>query len=287
MLWFKKQADASLTGSVNEIEPAELEIRLDSRVAIAKLNSLLTATAELDGVQPFVDSLRNKHQLFQKILPEKREEALLDERALKVMLDAIFPARRRLASVFEALGNERVITEIFELVYGETPIKDRIDQFCELVPYKKSDKAMRKQHRALWDFATEVLHFRNPEAIPLMSRWVWDLSTDSGAVREFVHGSDQMSKVELAMSPETFQAIRVWFVEVLSEEGFYRDAHFLIDLLLAHAYADYVKSMSMSMGMMDAEYGGRQDPTEFLVRLLGIDGGRIDKDSRPESRTVH
>jgi len=56
------------------------------------------------------------------------------------------------------------------------------------VPHLRSRRAARGYPRApaAWDFAAEVLHFHAPERYPLMTRWVWDETTQSGALRELV-----------------------------------------------------------------------------------------------------
>jgi hypothetical protein len=80
-----------------------------------------------------------------------------------------------------------------------------------------------------------------------------------------------MPEVPIDGRPGTYEAGRQWLAEVLTESGFYRDLPFMIDLLQAQAYSDYVKAMSSGVGLIDAEFGGRQDPLEFLVKLLGIE----------------
>lgn len=265
MLWFGKRAKEA--GSVDRdlIEPADLAVEFDGAVAEGKLDSLLKEFDERGGPESFLTALRLKHELFRKALPEQGP-AQLSREAFETLLSSVFPARRKLAEKFAAMSEDRINEAINDLVYGEADLQERMQAFCELVP-----KEEKKPRRAIWDLAAELLHFREPEAIPLMTRWVWDSNTASGALREFIRGNDSLPEIPLDTAPGTFEAARNWFADVLGQRGFYRDIPFLIDMLQAQAYADYVKAMSTGIGMVDAEYGGRQDPLEFLLKLLGID----------------
>jgi hypothetical protein len=170
---------------------------------------------------------------------------------------------------------------VLELVYGEGKLDERMNAFCELIP--ATDK---KAHRAIWDLAAEMLHFRDPERVPLMTRWVWDTRTMTGAVREFIRANDTLREIPVGNRPEDFQGVRAWFAERLSEDGLYRDLPYLVDLLQGQAYADYVKAVSMGVGMVHAEMGTKQDPLEFLVKLLGIDERPASKAGADE-KTLH
>lgn len=265
MLWFGRQAKGKGSAERDLIQPADLQVRFDEGIAGLKLDALLKEAGERGGLEPFLEALRLKHELFLTALPEEGP-AVLGREGFEALLSSVFPARRKLAATFADMDEPTLNRVVNELVYGQAPLAERMRAFCELVP--KEDK---KPRRAIWDLAAELLHFRDPERIPLMTRWVWDTATCTGALREFLRGNDTLREIPLDTRPETFQAARVWFGEMLAGRGFYRDLPYLIDMLQAQAYADYVKAMSTSIGMVDAEYGGRQDPLEFLMKLLGID----------------
>jgi hypothetical protein len=73
------------------------------------------------------------------------------------------------------------------------------------------------------------------------------------------------------------EGARLWFYDALGDEGFYRDLPLVTDLVWAQAYSDYARSLSMNMGLIDAQFGAKQDPLELVVKMLGIDapGGRL------------
>lgn len=286
MLWFGKQAEsAQAVDDPMVIRPAQLEVEFDSSITGGKLQTLLDELGEFEGgLESVLAALRAKQELMQKAFPAARAADWgLSREAFRIVLSAVFPARRKLAAFLGELDAPRVEELVDALVYGHGPVTDRMRAFCEIVPVER-----KKERRAIWDLAAEILHFRDPEAVPLMTRWVWDEATTSGALREFIRGNDGMPEIPLDNRPETYEGARSWFAEALVEAGFYRDLPFLIDLLLAQAYADYVKAMSNGLGMVQAEFGGNQHPLEFVLKLLGVDaGGRSSAEGADADRTLH
>ena len=280
MLWFGKQAEGGQDGD-DVIVAAEPEFTLDRDIASAKFRALLEQIEERNAtLEELLEALRSKHELFARVLPAQRPESLTRDEVM-LLLAVVFPARRKVDRHLAALDDAALSAAVLELVYGQGRLDERIDAFCELVP--ESDK---KARRAIRDLAAEIVHFRDPERIPLMTRWVWDVRTMSGAVREFIRGNDTMEQIPMGSRPEDYEGVRAWFAERLSEDGVYRDLPYLVDLLQAQAYADYVKAMSARVGMVNAELGAKQDPLEFLVKLLGIDD-RPARKRRAGEKTVH
>lgn len=287
MLWFGKQAESAQgADDPTVIRPAELAVEFDSSIAGGKLQTLLDELGEYEGgLESVLAALRTKQELMQKAFPASRpSDWALTPDALRIVLSTVFPARRKLAALFPELDGNGLVAETEALVYGTGSPAERMRAFCDLVPVER-----KKERRAIWDLAAEILHFRDPEGFPLMTRWVWDEATASGALREFIRGNDGMPEIPLDNRPETYEGARSWFAETLTEAGFYRDLPFLIDLLQAQAYADYVKAMSNGLGMVQAEFGGNQHPLEFVLKLLGVDaGGRTSiSGDATTGRTLH
>ncbi|APZ43369.1 hypothetical protein [Acidihalobacter ferrooxydans] len=268
MLWFGKQAKSEqLADDPSVIRPAKLAVEFDSSIASTKLKSLLDELDEFEGdLNSLLGALHTKQELMVKAFPiDPVAGWSLSRQAFMIVLSAVFPARRKLAEFFSEMDELVIAGHLQNLVYGHDSIVERMRTFSEIVPVDR-----KKERRAIWDLAAEILHFRDPEAIPLMTRWVWDEETVSGALREFIRGNDGLPSIPLDNSPETYEGARSWFADTLTEAGFYRDLPFLIDLLLAQAYADYVKAMSNGLGMVQAKFGSSQDPLEFVLRLLGV-----------------
>jgi hypothetical protein len=286
MLWFGKQAESAQgADDPTVIRPAKLGVVFDGTITGNKLQVLLDEVNEFEGgLETLLAALRTKQELMQKAFPATRTEDWgLSREAFLIVLSAVFPARRKLAAFFAELDASKAEELAETLVYGDGSVTERMREFCEIVPVER-----KKERRAIWDLAAEILHFRDPEGMPLMTRWVWDVETASGALREFIRGNDGMPEIPLDNRPETYEGARSWFAEALTEAGFYRDLPFLIDMLLAQAYADYVKAMSNGLGMVQAEFGGNQHPLEFVLKLLGVDaGGRKSVEGGDADRTLH
>lgn len=281
MLWFGKQAKGGQAGGEELIVPAELGFTLDAEIAASKFRSLLEQIEERNAtLEFFLGALRSKHELFARVLPPQRP-ASLDRRDVLRLLAAVFPARRKVGVHLAGLDDAALASSVLDLVYGEGRLEERMDAFCALMP-----DTDRKARRAIRDLAAELVHFRDPERVPLMTRWVWDANTMTGAVREFIRGNDSMEHIPMGGRPEDYEGVRVWFAERLSEDGIYRDLPYLVDLLQAQAYADYVKAVSARVGMVNAELGAKQDPLEFLVKLLGIEE-RPARKAGADEKTLH
>jgi len=288
MLWRKKQAKP---GEKDLIQPADLTAPVAAEILGSKLESMIEAMDDQGGLDRFLDALRTKQDLFVQGLDAERLKTLTPA-ALDALVETVFSARRKLPAVLSRLGHENTVEAIRELLYGDGPVRERLQAFTAVLPLdepqdKAQQKAVAKLRRAGWDLGAELLHFRDMERYPLMSRWVWDASTESGAMREYVRGGDTMRELPFDDRPETYEGFRVWVTEQLAESGFYRDVPMFVDLLLAWAYSDYMQAMSSHIGIIEAEFGGKNDPTELLQKILGIDPARRHGQSRLNKETVH
>lgn len=232
------------------------------------------------GLGPYVESLEAKHQLFANALVAQRR---LDLEAAATLLELVFTARRRLYPLIEIFGAEQFGELAAELVHGEALLGDRVEAFCEALPYpevsgREGRATRRKLRGAALDFAAELLHFADPVAHPLMTRWVWDANSSSGALREFMDVPDTVARIELAASPRTFTETRAWLTERIGEQGIYRDRHWWADLILGMAYVSYFRAMTG--GTLGSDFTRASAPSEQLRKLLGIDGERTGGRSR-------
>ncbi len=221
------------------------------------------------GPQVYLDSLEAKHVLF------ARGAALRSLEAIEVLLEAVFPARRKLFPVFEALGADTVAIRVAALLQGDAPAERRIEAFGSALPLPEGDTrerraARRKLEGAARDFAAELLHFSDPATHPLATRWAGD------AVREFA-ASEAV--------PDANQA-REWLLERIAEQGIYRDRHWWADLVLATAYVGYFRAMTG--GTLGSDFTRGATPEEQLRKILGIEAGRPAGRSRvKKAMAVH
>lgn len=267
----------------NEVIPAQLDIAFDRSIAESKLNTLLEQASDVGGLEPLISSLNAKCLLFETIFPVKRPsdwEFTADQ--LGSVVRTVFQVRRKIGRIEDSIGKQGLINGVTNLVYGSQSVEDRLESFVSLV-----EPDLKKERRAMRDLAAEILHFRDPEGMPLMARWVWDEATASGALREFVRGNDVLPEIPIDNRPQTFEGARVWFVDILADAGFYRDVPMLINLVQAQAYADYVRAMSGRIGLIQAEFAQNHHPLELLSKLLGIDSSTGRDSDPPGEPTLH
>jgi len=282
VLWFKKNS-AQQTNKVGDvIEPSQLRVNYDESICRHKLQMLLNQVQDKGGIDEFIQALANKQVLFQRVLNQDAIDSLNME-SIEALLDTIFTARRKIPVVIATIPQDLLVKQIKDLLYGDKALQERMQHFVDLF-----ENDNRKIKRAAWDFAAELLHFNDPEKYPHMSRWVWNAEEVSGAYREFLAGGDSLTEIPIGAAPGDFEATRIWFAQQLGEQGFYRDIHFIIDLLIAQAYAEYVLGMSKGMGMFGSQFGATEtEPLEFLVKLLGIDPPRKAGLTRLKKAVVH
>lgn len=290
MLWFKKRPDAEAPAATDEIVPAALPLALDAGLFKHYFTKLLENAEPDGGIESHLAALGGKQQRCIATL-ERARGALFAMSDIEALLDHVFTARRRLYPALEELGAARAADLMGDLLAGAAPPAQRLQAFVDAFPGaasmdRESLRTAAKVRRAAWDFAAELLHFSDPVKFPLMSRWVWDQGTQSGALREFIRGNDAMREIPFGNDPGLFEGARRWFAERIAEEGVYREVHFWIDLVLAQAYTTYFRSMTD--GSLGADFGRGVTAQEQLRKLLGIDvasGGqrsRVRKQVRSE-----
>ncbi len=275
MLWFKRPPESGGGGASEVIEPVALPLALDERVFTQKFAQFLELLGAAEGIDPFVAALNGKHALFAQALSRQALESL-DFETLQTLVETVMPARKRVWPSLEARGIEALRGLLADLLYGKGPLEERLAAFVAGIPVvgEEDQKAVRKVRRAVSDLAAECVHFRAPVQYPLMAKWVWDQGTHSGALREFVKGGDALDKVNLGTAPGVYEAGRRWLAERMAENGLYRDPEFVVDVFMAHAYGDYMRALSSGMGLLNAHFGGKDDPFEVVRKLLGIDATR-------------
>ncbi|MGA8049276.1 MAG: hypothetical protein WCA09_03755 [Burkholderiales bacterium] len=221
------------------------------------------------GLQAYVELLEAKHRLFAAALAAP---ARIDLGAAESLLESVFTARRKLYPLFEALGAAGLAQRVASLAAGGSTI----EAFCDSLDYPQERVARRKLRGAAHDFAAELLHFSDPQRHPLMTRWVWDASSASGALRELMD-KEHAGAIDHA-------AARGWLFERFSEQGIWREQHWLADLVLAMAYVGYFRAMTG--GVLGSDFTRGSTPDEQLRKLLGVDGGNRSR-VKKSSATIH
>lgn len=255
------------------ITPAVLPVTLDAE-RFRHHHATLLAAADVDGgIEAYLAALRAKHRLFAEALAMDAL-AELDLDGVEALLDTVFLARRRLFPTLSAMGRDAVVERIGALVHGTEPLAARVQAFVDAMPLPEGEgraakKAAARVRRAAHDFAADLLHFQDPLRYPLLAHWVWDASTLSGALREFVLAGDTQEPAGLDDAPETIEGVRAWLAEQIEALGIYRDLPFWVDLVKAAAYSNYFRAMTG--GVLGSDFTRGAGPEEEIKKLLGID----------------
>ncbi len=273
----KLPADIYHNGNAEHIVPASLPINLDKGLLKQSFYELEAAFEGQQGLAALVNSLAEKTASFRRLLLED-QQPLTDAR-MAHLVEQMFTARRKIWPVIEEQGAARVGEVMRDLLGGHGDLAQRMMRFEEALP------ATGKAKRVIRDMGAEVLHFSDPERYPLMTRWVWDQSTSSGAVREFIRGGDYLTDFPFGESPEMFEGLRQWMREALLELGVYRDVPYMVDIILAHQYSQYVRAMAE--GFLRSDFGGQTDFTEQIRKLLGVEVHRRMGGSRIKRDDIH
>jgi len=285
MFRFKKAAAPATPVVAEAVQPAALPLPLDEAAFRRHFDALLAGAEQDGGIEVYIAALGAKVSVFAALRERVRAAPpALDE--LEGVLALVFTARRRLYPALDALGTEAGL-RVRDLWFGAAAPAQRLQQLVDVMPGagatdRASIKAAAKLRRAAWDFAAELLHYGDPLRYPLMTRWVWDQATQSGALRELVRGSDNIRELPFGNDPALFEGARCWLAEQLAAQGIYRDEELWIDLLQAQAYLGYFRSMTE--GSLGADFGRGVPAQEQLKRLLGIDaapGARPDRVKKP------
>jgi hypothetical protein len=203
--------------------------------------------------------------MFRQAL-ENIENGELDVEAFKGLCTFMSTVRRRIGPWLPEDAFETVRAALTELFEDAEPVDARIVRFCARFP---EDKA----HRWVRDLATEMLHNREPERFPLMNRWVWDAKANTGVLREIWHADDiDHMTIRVSDGYGTFLMLREELSQFLSDNGFFRDILYYVDVLCAQVYANYICEQGGSY--LRADFSAPEDPMQHTRRLLGLDGVR-------------
>jgi hypothetical protein len=131
-----------------------------------------------------------------------------------------------------------------------------------------------REYRYARDLAAELLHWSAVEQYPLMTRWIWDRTAMTGVLREIWHDEDDPELSRVPDSCETFLVLREEIARYLSDNGFFRDVLWYVDILYAQIYASYICEQGGTY--LRAEFASEHDPMQYVRRMLGLDGIDID-----------
>jgi len=252
--------------STTALSPHEFErpvLDLSADALRAGLNIMIRGSEDHGGIERYIDAVRLKSTMFKQALVEN-EISELDLETFKGLCTFMATVRRR---VGDWLYEDRFVemrAAIVELFADDENIDVRISRFCERFPTDK-------KHRWVRDLAVELLHNADPERIPMMNRWIWDAQANTGVLREIWHGDDvDHMTLNVADTYGTYVMLREELSQFLSDNGFFSDILFYVDVLCAQIYAQYICEQGGSYLRVD--FSAPEDPMQHTRRLLGLDG---------------
>lgn len=255
-------------GQVTAIRMQEVErpvLDLSADALRSALQQMVVGSEEHGGIERYIDAVKLKSDMFQQALIDV-DDGDLELETFKGLCTFMATVRRRIAPWLN--------TESFEVIRGALPglfddtetVDARVQAFCEHFPGDK-------RHRWVRDLATEVLHNCDPERYPLMNRWVWDARANTGVLREIWH-AENIDHITIPVTDGygTFLMLREELSQFLSDNGFFKDILYYVDVLCAQVYAQYVCEQGGSY--LRADFSAPEDPMQHTRRLLGLDGVR-------------
>ena len=252
--------------STTAMQPHEFErpvLDLSGELLRSAMQTMVSGSEEHGGVERYVDAVKLKSTMFRQALVDN-DVAVLDLDTFKGLCTFMATVRRRISRWLNEESFEKMRGHIVELFDDDEHIDNRIGRFCDQFP---SDK----KHRWVRDLATELLHNADPERVPLMNRWIWDARANTGVIREIWHGDnvDHMS-IPVGDGYGTYLVLREELSQFLSDNGFFRDVLYYVDVLCAQIYARYICEQGGSY--LRADFSSPEDPMQHTRRLLGLDG---------------
>ena len=231
----------------------------------AGLQAMVVGSEEHGGIERYIDAVKLKSKMFRQALVENPVDQL-DLETFKGLCTFMATVRRRVGNWLTSDAFDELRGRIKDLLEGDGDVDARISSFCSHFP---SDK----RHRWVRDLATEILHNADPERIPLMNRWVWDATANTGVIREIWHGEDvDHMTIRVGDGYGTYVMLREELSQFLSDEGVFRDVLQYVDILCAQVYAQYICEQGGSY--LRTDFSAPEDPMEHTRRLLGLDGVR-------------
>ena len=244
---------------------ARPRLELDGAVLAGALRTLIEGCEPMGGVERYVAALKLKADLFAEALA--RGAPNLTRQAFLQLCTFMPTARRRIALYVDDVHFPAMRNAIGKLLDGDPLSSDaRVAAFC--ANYRQD-----KEHRFIRDVAAEVLHNVSPENYPLMTRWIWDYSANSGVIRELWHGDDvDHIKIDVPDGYATHLILREELAAWLTRNGVFADVLHYVDMLCAQVYANYICAQGGTY--LRTDFSAPEDPMQHTRRMLGLDGVR-------------
>jgi hypothetical protein len=230
------------------------------------LDALIKSAESDGGVERYIDALKLKSSLFVETFGGEAWKQVSEE-SFNLACAFIAPARRRVGEEMAENGMANVRLGLGALLDGVEDTASTDQRMATIRAVFPQDK----QFRWVRDLAAEILHFTHPELYPLMTRWIWDVNTNSGVLRE-IWFSDDLDNLVIDVDDnyDAFIMLRQELSQYLSDNGVFKDVPFYVDLLCAQVYGDYISARGATY--LRTDFSTPEDPMEYCRHMLGLDG---------------
>ena len=252
--------------STSSLQPHEIErpvLDLSGELLRGALQVMVRGSEDHGGIERYIDAVKLKSQMFRQALVDN-DVSELDLETFKGLCTFMATVRRRISQWLNEEAFSEMRAHIVALFDDGEHVDNRIGRFCDQFPNDK-------KHRWVRDLAVELLHNADPERVPLMNRWVWDAKANTGVIREIWHDDNvDHITINVADGYGTYLMLREELSQFLSDNGFFSDVLFYVDVLCAQIYAQYICEQGGSY--LRADFSAPEDPMQHTRRLLGLDG---------------
>jgi len=244
------------------VAPKAPELHLDGRVLSASFEAMAMAAEKLGGIETIVDGLNGKSLLFQSTFADGF--AISNEADFYSACSFMPTVRRRLQFALKIHGFSKVSKTVAELIDGVNAanVDLKIEQFI-------STLATHEKDRWIKDLAAEILHYRDPAGLPLMTRWVWDFHSNTGVLREIWFADTEFEPISVADGVVTHLELKRELFGFLRDCGVYANEHLMLDIFLAWIYSEYIGDQGGSF--LRTDFTTTNIPFGYALRMLGLD----------------
>ena len=234
--------------------------------------------AELGGI---IGALEKKSAHFTALLSPETLPTLTHEQ-LRFILRSIFATRRKADTILDVMSVEGLRTSFGYLLYDPASLSERFRGFVDCLSGYWSDVRLARKtppgkeeadfpENILCDLAAEILHFTEPDARWLWTRWMWDPKARTGALPLVTYEDYDISG---ATAGDIYMQVGrgVAFVHQVGESAGFQTISrtiFDTDVFLGCVYVVYVYTV-LRMRMTQEFNKVMPGLPEFLRRLLGV-----------------
>jgi hypothetical protein len=179
------------------------------------------------------------------------------------LLRRVFATRRKAEAILKQFRLEDLRDWTWELLYGDGDANTRFQSFV--------DRFDGLEDNVRRDFASEILHFTDPDKYWLWTRWMWDPKTRTGALPLVTYDSYDFSG---PTAGDIYMRVgeAVAFVHHVGEAAGFQTISrtiFGTDVFLSCVYVVYVYTV-LRLRMTQEFNKVMPDLPEFSRRLLGV-----------------